>query len=116
MSTQEQTITEAPAEEAPQAPAATADPFLWVELSLSEAEALYGWLMKPAHDGSTALDDPLISRALAKMREASESVRVAVNIRSELHEAGLATDHLSDDELRELAQKLSQTTARGLVG
>jgi hypothetical protein len=116
MSTQEQTTAEAPAEVSSPSIVQAMDPFLWLELTLSEADALYGWLMKPASDGSTALDDPLVSRALAKMREASDTVRVAVNIRNDLHEAGLATDHLSDDEVRELAQKLAQTTARGVAG
>jgi hypothetical protein len=116
MSTQEQTTEEAPGEVISPSGVAATDPFLWIELSLSEADALYGWLMKPAQDGSTALDDPLVSRALAKVREASDSVRAAVNIRNDLRDAGLATDHLSDDELRELAQKLTQSSTRGPVG
>jgi hypothetical protein len=116
MSTQEQAPVETPTDVAAPNGADGIDPFLWVELSLSETDAVYGWLMKPAQDGLTALDDPLVSRALTKMRQASDSVRQAVNIRSELHEAGLETEHLSDDELRELAQRLVHTGAPGLLG
>jgi len=34
---------------------------LTLDLALSEAEALRTWLMKPAKDGTTSLDDPLVS-------------------------------------------------------
>ncbi len=115
MSTQEETTYETPAVAQPPDSAQEPDPVLWVGLSLSEAEGLYGWLMKPANDGSTALDDPLLSRALTKMREATDSVRTALKLRSDLQEAGLASDHLSDDQLRELAQKLAQSATPSLA-
>jgi len=121
VSTQEETSFETPAAAEPldtahpldaaQGP----DPVLWVGLTLSEAEGLYGWLMKPANDGSTALDDPIVSKAVAKMREATDPVRTALKVRRDLQEAGLVSDHLSDDQLRELAQKLAQSATPSLA-
>ncbi len=110
MSTQEQITEDAPVEITPTSTAHEADPTLAIELALSESEALYDWLLKPANDGSTALDDPLVSKALAKMRAATGSVRTALNLRRELREAGLEAEHLSDEQLRDLAQRLAQTS------
>ena len=109
MSAQEQITEVTPPDVTLPSAAQEADPTIWIEFALSESEALYDWLMKPANDGSTALDDPLISKALAKMRDATASVRTALNLRRELSEAGLAAEHLSDEQLRDLAQRLAQT-------
>jgi hypothetical protein len=111
MSAQEQITEEAPPDLRPPSPAQETDPILQLELALSESEALYDWLMKPANDGSTALDDPLVSKALAKVRDATGSVRTALNLRRELRECGLAAEHLSDEQLRDLAQRLAQTAS-----
>ena len=43
------------------------EPRIWLDLDLSESEALRAWLLKPAKDGTTSLDDPLVSRALTKL-------------------------------------------------
>jgi hypothetical protein len=115
MSTQEETTFETlPAAESSDT-AQGPEPVLCVGLTLSEAEGLYGWLMKPANDGSTALDDQLVSRAVAKMREAIDSLRTAIKLRRDLQEAGLASDHLTDEQLRELAQKLAQSATPSLA-
>jgi hypothetical protein len=111
MSAPEQITEEAPLELTQPSAGQETDPTLWIELALPEAEALYEWLMKPAHDGSTALDDPLVSKALGKMREATGSVRTALNLRRELNDAGLPAEHLSDEQLRDLAQRLAQTAS-----
>jgi hypothetical protein len=111
MSAQEQITEEAPPDLVPPSTAQETDPTLWIELALSESEALYDWLMKPANDGSTALDDPLVRKALAKMRDATGSVRTALNLRRELQDAGLAAEHLSDEQLRDLAHRLAQTAS-----
>ncbi|MGO9488648.1 MAG: hypothetical protein ACLQBB_06435 [Solirubrobacteraceae bacterium] len=83
------------------------EPMLALELCLSEAEALRAWLLKPAGDGSTSLDDPLVSRTLASLGRAVDSARATVNVRHELKHAGLAVDHLSDEELHDLGRRLT---------
>src|SRR5271170_4714289 len=72
-------------------------PTLTLDLALSEAEALRTWLLKPAKDGTTSLDDPLVSHALAKLGTAIDTVLATVNVRHELQQAGLAVEHLSDE-------------------
>jgi hypothetical protein len=79
-----------------------------LDLDLSEAEALRTWLMKPAQDGSTSLDEPLVSRALTKLAMSIDTVLATVNVRRELEDAGLAVEHLSDEQVCELGRRVAQ--------
>jgi len=90
------------------------EPALTLEFALSEAEALRTWLLKPAKDGTTSLDDPLVSRALAKLGTAIDTVLATVNVRHELQQAGLAIDHLSDEQVCELARRVAQAATPGI--
>jgi hypothetical protein len=81
---------------------------LTLDLALSEAEALRTWLLKPAQDGTTSLDDPLVSHALAKLGTAIDTVLTTVNVRRELQQAGLAVEHLSDEQVCELGRRVAQ--------
>jgi hypothetical protein len=87
---------------------------LTLDLALSEAEALRTWLLKPAKDGTTSLDDPLVSRALAKLGTAIDTVLTTVNVRHELQQAGLAVDHLSDEQVCELGRRVVQAATPGI--
>jgi hypothetical protein len=84
------------------------EPTLTLDLALSEAEALRTWLLKPAQDGTTSLDDPLVSRALTKLGTAIDTVLATVNVRRELRQAGLAIDHLSDEQVCDLGRRVAQ--------
>jgi hypothetical protein len=84
------------------------DHTLTLDLALSEAEALRTWLLKPAQDGTTSLDDPLVSRALTKLGTAIDTVLATVNVRRELQRAGLAIDHLSDEQVCDLGRRVAQ--------
>ena len=83
------------------------EPTISLELGLGESEALRAWLLKPAKDGTTSLDDPLVSRTLTKLGQEVDAVLATVNVRRELEEAGLAVDHLSDEQVRELARRVA---------
>jgi hypothetical protein len=90
------------------------DSALTLELPLSEAEALRTWLLKPAQDGTTSLDDPLVSHALTKLGTAIDTVLATVNVRRELQQAGLAVDHLSDEQVCELGRRVAQAATPGI--
>lgn len=90
------------------------DPRISLELELEEAEALRGWLLKAAADGTTSLDDPLVSAALNKLARAIDVIHATVNIRHELDEAGLPVAHLSDEQVRELARRVSEAVPPSL--
>ncbi len=109
MSAPDQTTEEAPTEAAAIGP----DPKLSLGLRLGEAEALRTWLLKPAGDGTTSLDDPLVSRVLAELGRTVDAVRATVNVRHELEQAGLGVDHLSDDEVRELGRRVTEASLPG---
>jgi hypothetical protein len=85
-----------------------------LELCLSEAQALRAWLMKPTKDGANSLEDPLVSRVLANLARAVDSVQAAVNVRHELAQAGLDVERLTDDQVRELGRKVAEAASPGI--
>ena len=87
---------------------------LTIDLALSEAEALRTWLLKPAKDGTTSLDDPLVSHALAKLGTAIDTVLTTVNVRHELQQAGVAVEHLTDEQVAELGRRVVQAATPGI--
>lgn len=114
MSIIDQTSEPAALDSAPATTDPGPEPTLALELSLSEAEALRSWLLKPAQDGTTSLDDPLVSHTLSKLGLAVDTVLATVNVRRELSEAGLEIDHLSDDEVRELGRRVAEAATPGI--
>lgn len=93
-----------------------AEPTIGLELDLGEAEALRAWLLKPAADGTTSLEDQLVSRVLARLGLEVDCARSAVNVRRELVQAGFAVDHLSDEQLRELGRRIAEAASPGARG
>ncbi len=85
-----------------------------LELSLEEANALRAWLLKPAADGSTALDDSLVNSALKSLAGAIDKIEAVSEIRRELEEAGFDTTGMSDDDVAELGRKIGQASSRAL--
>jgi hypothetical protein len=110
------TVDENPAVESTDQPAQELDQEAKVtlELSLSEAEALRTWLLKPAGDGTTSLDHPLVSRALAELGRVVDAVAASVNVRRELQQAGLSVEHLSDEDVRELGRRVAEAATPGV--
>jgi hypothetical protein len=84
------------------------EPRLTLDLGLREAEALRNWLLKPASDGTTALDDPLVNTVLVELGRAVDAVQATVNVRRELEQAGLNVAHLNDDQVRDLGRRVSE--------
>ena len=90
------------------------DPTLTIDVSLSEAEALRTRLLKPGADGSTSLDDPLVSRVLTKLGQTVDAAHATVNVRRELEQAGLPVDHLSDEQVRDLGRRVTEVALPGI--
>jgi hypothetical protein len=90
------------------------DTVLTLDFPLGEAEALRLWLLKPAGDGSTSLDDPLVSRALSKIGLAVDTALATANVRRELEQAGLAVDHLSDEQVCDLGRRVAALATPGI--
>jgi hypothetical protein len=85
-----------------------------LELTLSEAGALRAWLLKPAADGTTALDDALVNTAMKKLSGALDRLEAVANVRRELEEAGFPTGDLDDEQVAELGRRIGQVSQRGL--
>ena len=93
---------------------ATVEQTVELDLSLDEANALRAWLLKPAADGSTALDDSLVNSALKQLAGAIDKIEAVSHIRHELDEAGFDTSGMSDDEVADLGRKIGQASSRAL--
>jgi hypothetical protein len=85
-----------------------------LELSLEEANALRAWLLKPAADGSTALDDTLVNAALKKLSGAIDKIEAVGEIRRQLEEAGFDTAGMEDDQVADLGRKIGQASSRAI--
>ena len=114
MSTTEQSTNPIVATDDAPADGLAQEPTISLELGLDESEALRAWLLKPAKDGATSLDDPLVSRTLTELGREVDAVLATVNVRREFGEAGLVIDHLSDEEVRELARRVSDAARPGM--
>lgn len=120
MSAVDQTTTDQPIEET-EAIAAVADEqvvdaTIVLDLGLGEAEALRAWLLKPAGDGTTSLDDPLVSRVLARLGFEVDSARATANVRQELVQSGFAVDHLTDEQVRDLGRRIAEVASPAMRG
>lgn len=83
-----------------------------LELPLSQASALRAWLLKPASDGTNALEDNLVNATLKKLSAAIDQIEAVEDIRRELEEAGFATDGMDDSALAELGRKIGAASSR----
>jgi ketosteroid isomerase-like protein len=80
--------------------------------SFEEAEALNHWMLKPAQDGGLASDDPAVVPGLMKIRTAVEHAQAIAAVRHELEQAGVPTQHLSDQQVAQLGRRISQAAPR----
>jgi ketosteroid isomerase-like protein len=76
--------------------------------TFEEAEALNRWLLKPSRDGDLPGDDPEVRPGLMKIRTAVEHSQAIAAVRRELEQAGIPTQHLSDQQVAQLGRRISQ--------
>ena len=80
--------------------------------TFEEAEALNRWMLKPAQDGGLAADDSAVMPGLMKIRTAVEHAQAIAAVRRELEQAGVPTQHLSDQQVAQLGRRISQAAPR----
>jgi ketosteroid isomerase-like protein len=80
--------------------------------SFDEAEALNRWLLRPSQDGVLAADDATVLPGLMKIRTAVEHAQAIAAVRHELEQAGVPTQHLSDQQVAQLGRRISQAAPR----
>lgn len=89
---------------------------LSLELTLPEAEALKAWLLKPAADGSTAIEASELKSAMVKLGSGLDYLSGVASVREELEGAGFATEALSDEQVAELGRRIAESPIRRLPG
>jgi hypothetical protein len=94
------------------APPAASGETVTLAFTLKEADALYRWLLKAPQDGGIAGDDPVVGPAFMKIRSAVEHAQAIGEVRRELEQAGIPTQHLSDQQVAQLGRRISQAAPR----
>jgi hypothetical protein len=97
---------------APTAATPTAGNQITLTFTFEEAEALNRWMLKPAQDGGLAADDTGVRAGLMKIRTAVEHAQAIAAVRHELEQAGVPTQHLSDQQVAQLGRRISQAAPR----
>lgn len=92
--------------------AAPADSCLTLELSVAQAQALRTWLVKPAADGSSTMDDAVLKPILVKLAHELDFREGVAAVRQELEQAGLQTSTLSDEQVAVLGRRISEAKLR----
>ena len=93
-------------------PDATPGDSLTMELSVAQAQALRTWLLKPAADGSSTMDDEVLKPVITQLCHELDYREGVHAIRQELEQAGLATAQLSDEQVAVLGRKISEAKLR----
>jgi hypothetical protein len=93
-------------------PDATPGDSLTLELSLAQAQALRTWLLKPAADGSSTMDDEVLKPVMSQLAHELDYREGVIAVRQELEQAGLATANLSDEQVAVLGRKIADAKLR----
>jgi hypothetical protein len=83
-----------------------------LDMSLEEAQALKGWLLRTENGGSSALDDDQVKPTLMQLETALNYVEGVTTVRRELESAGFQTEGLSDDEVADLGRRIGEAPLR----
>jgi ketosteroid isomerase-like protein len=97
---------------APPRPPATGGGQITLTFTFDEAEAINQWMLKPSQDGALAADDSAVQPGLLKIRSAVEHMQAILAVRHELEQAGVPTQHLSDQQVAQLGRRISQAAPR----
>jgi hypothetical protein len=91
---------------------APADSSLRMDLTVAEAQHLRNWLLKPAADGSSTMDDDVLKPVMEKLCHELDYREGVASVRHELEQAGLATARLTDEQVATLGSKISEHKLR----
>jgi hypothetical protein len=93
-----------------------ADHTVLLELTLAEAEAVKSWLLKPAADGSAAIDDENAKSVMVKLGAKLDYIEGVSKVREELEAAGFPTENLSDEQVADLGRRIAESPIRRYAG
>jgi hypothetical protein len=91
-------------------------PMVTLELTLAEGEAMKSWHLKPAADGSAAIDDEDAKSVMVKLGAHLDFIEGVSRVLEELEQAGFATENLSDDQVADLGPHITESPIRRHAG
>ena len=83
-----------------------------MEFTVAEAQALRNWLLKPAADGSSTMDDEALKPVMDRLCHELDHRESVAAVRHELEQAGLATARLTDEQVAALSARISEHKPR----
>jgi hypothetical protein len=83
-----------------------------MEFTVAEAQALRNWLLKPAVDGSSTMDDEVLKPVVDRLSHELDHRESVAAVRHELEQAGLATARLTDEQVASLSARISEHKLR----
>lgn len=92
------------------------DGTLTLDLSVAEGEALKAWLLKPAADGSSAIDDEHAKSVMVKLGSQLDYISGVALVREELEHAGFDTESISNEQIAELGRRIADSPIRRYSG
>lgn len=87
-----------------------------LEFTLAEGEAMKSLLLKPAADGSAAIDDEDARSVMAKLGAVLDFIEGVSKVLEELEQGGLATDNLSKKQVAALGPHITESPIRRYAG
>jgi hypothetical protein len=87
-----------------------------LELTFAEAEAVKSWLLKPAADGSAAIEDENAKSVMVKLGAKLDFIEGVSTVREELEHAGFPTESLSDEQVADLGRRIAESPIRRYAG
>ena len=87
-----------------------------LELTFAEAEAVKSWLLKPAADGSAAIEDENAKSVMVKLGAKLDFIEGVSTVREELEQAGFPTESLSDEQVADLGRRIAESPIRRYAG
>jgi hypothetical protein len=92
------------------------DHTITLELTFAEAEAVKSWLLKPAADGSAAIEDENAKSVMVKLGAKLDFIEGVSTVREELEQAGFPTESLSDEQVADLGRRIAESPIRRYAG
>ncbi len=87
-----------------------------LELTFAEAEAVKSWLLKPAADGSAAIEDENAKSVMVKLGAKLDFIEGVSTVREELEQAGFPSSNLSDEQVADLGRRIAESPIRRYAG
>jgi hypothetical protein len=87
-----------------------------LEFTLASGEAMKSWLLKPAADGSAAIDDEDARSVMVKLGAVLDFIEGVSKVLEDLEQGGHDTDNLSNEQVAAVGPHMGESPIRHCAG